>query len=522
MGRIIGIDMGTTNSCMAVFENGKPVVIKNAEGEMTTPSVMASSQTCERLVGEAARRQAIANIEKTIFSIKRAIGTENIHIIDGKEYSPRQIYAMVLEKLKEDTEDYLQEKVVEVVLTVPVYFDSLQCLEVKEAAKLVGLDVKRIMSEPVAAALAYYFNSGCKEKETERIMIYDLGGGNFNVAIIEIGDGVVEVLAVNGDTGLGGDDFDDRIVQWMLDEFKKVEGLNLSGDKRAVQRLKEAAEQAKKELSYATVTNIHLPFIIMTAEGSRHFDRDLTRVKFEEMTSDLIERTADCVQMAMKDAGMTNEDLDKVLLVGGSTRIPAIQDKIRQLIGKEPNKSLNLEECVAIGASIQGGKMMGNPPASDFLVLNVVPWSVAIETKGGEANRVIERNTTIPTKHSQIFSTAEDNQTAVDISIVQGESRLAKDNKPLGHFRLDGIFPAKKGVPQIEVTFDIDDDNVLAVSAKNLDTGKKVEKTFPILQQGYGGLYISEGINKMLPGKIESESSLGWHLSGVATGSICD
>ena len=502
MGKIIGIDLGTTNSCVAVFEADEPVVIKNAAGEMTTPSVVASSKTCERLVGEAARCQAVTNTEKTFFSIKQDIGTEKIHIIDGKEYSPCQMYAMVLEKMKEDAEGYLGEKVVEAVLTVPIYFNRLQCLEVREAARLAGLDVKRLVGEPVAAALAYCFNRGYGEKKTEKIMIYDLGGGNFNVSILEIGDGVVEVLTVNGDSGIGGDAFDDRIVQWMLDEFKKEEGLNLSGDKTAMQRLREAAEKAKKELSYATVTNIHLPFIIMTAEGPKHFDGDLTRGKFEEMTRDLIERTVGCVQKAMEDAGLTNSDLDRVLLAGGSTRIPAVQDKVRQFTGKEPDKSLNLEECVATGASIQGGKMMHNSSADDFLLLDVVPRSIAVETVDGEAVRVVERNTTIPIKRGQIFSTAEDNQTAVDISVVEGESRLAKDNRPLGHFRLDGILPAKKGEARIEVTFDIDHYNILTVSAKNLATGEKVEKTFPMVQQGSGGLCSSEAENRMLPVRV--------------------
>ena len=469
MSKIIGIDLGTTNSCVAVMEGGKPTVIANTEGARTTPSVVAFTKTGERLVGEPAKRQAVTNAEKTISSIKRDMGTDRGRTIDGKKYSPQQISAMILQKLKADAESYLGEKVTEAVITVPAYFNDAQRQATKDAGKIAGLDVKRIIHEPTAAALAY----GLDNEKEQKIMVYDLGGGTFDVSIIEIGDGVIEVLATNGDTHLGGDDFDNKIIQWMLDEFKKAEGVDLSGDKMAMQRLKEAAEKAKKELSSAMTTNINLPFITATAEGPKHFDMNLTRAKFDELTRDLVDKTAIPVQNAMKDAGLNYSDLGQVLLVGGSTRIPAVQDKVRALTGKEPSKSLNPDECVAIGASIQGGKLAGDAGAGDILLLDVTPLSLSIETMGGVATRLIERNTTIPTKKSQIFSTAADNQTAVDINVVQGERQFAKDNKSLGQFRLDGIAPAPRGIPQIEVTFDIDANGIVNVSAKDLGTGKE-------------------------------------------------
>ena len=469
MSKIIGIDLGTTNSCVAVMEGGKPTVIANTEGARTTPSVVAFTKTGERLVGEPAKRQAVTNAEKTISSIKRDMGTDRGRTIYGKKYSPQQISAMILQKLKADAESYLGEKVTEAVITVPAYFNDAQRQATKDAGKIAGLDVKRIINEPTAAALAY----GLDNEKEQKIMVYDLGGGTFDVSIIEIGDGVIEVLATNGDTHLGGDDFDNKIIQWMLDEFKKAEGVDLSGDKMAMQRLKEAAEKAKKELSSAMTTNINLPFITATAEGPKHFDMNLTLAKFDELTRDLVDKTAIPVQNAMKDAGLNYSDLGQVLLVGGSTRIPAVQDKVRALTGKEPSKSLNPDECVAIGASIQGGKLAGDAGAGDILLLDVTPLSLSIETMGGVATRLIERNTTIPTKKSQIFSTAADNQTAVDINVVQGERQFAKDNKSLGQFRLDGIAPAPRGIPQIEVTFDIDANGIVNVSAKDLGTGKE-------------------------------------------------
>ena len=469
MGKIIGIDLGTTNSCVAVMEGGKPVVIANAEGLRTTPSVVAFSKTGERLVGDPAKRQAVTNADKTISSIKRHMGTDYKVEIDGKKYTPQEISAMILQKLKSDAENYLGEKVTEAVITVPAYFNDAQRQATKDAGKIAGLDVKRIINEPTAAALAY----GLDNENEQKVMVYDLGGGTFDVSIIEIGDGVIEVLSTNGDTRLGGDDFDQKIMDWMIDEFKKAEGVDLSTDKMALQRLKEAAEKAKKELSSATTTNINLPFITATADGPKHFDMNLTRAKFEELVSDLVERTAIPVQNAMKDAGLNYSDISKVLLVGGSTRVPCVQEKVKQLTGKEPNKSLNPDECVAVGASIQGGKLAGDAGAGDILLLDVTPLSLSIETMGGIATRLIERNTTIPTKKSQIFSTAADNQTAVDINVLQGERQFAKDNKSLGQFRLDGIPPARRGVPQIEVTFDIDANGIVNVSAKDLGTGKE-------------------------------------------------
>ena len=470
MSKIIGIDLGTTNSCVAVMEGGKPVVVANAEGARTTPSVVAFTKTGERLVGEPAKRQAVTNAEKTISSIKRHMGTDYRATIDDKKYTPQEISAMILQKLKSDAENYLGgEKVTEAVITVPAYFNDAQRQATKDAGKIAGLDVKRIINEPTAAALAY----GLDNEGEQKIMVYDLGGGTFDVSIIEIGDGVIEVLSTSGDNKLGGDDFDNKVCDYMVSEFKKAEGVDLSTDKMAMQRLKEAAEKAKKELSSATTTNINLPFITATAEGPKHFDMNLTRAKFDELTADLVERTATPVQNALKDAGITASELGKVLLVGGSTRIPAVQDKVKQLTGKEPSKTLNPDECVAIGASIQGGKLAGDAGAGEILLLDVTPLSLSIETMGGIATRLIERNTTIPTRKSQIFSTAADNQTAVDINVVQGERQFAKDNKSLGQFRLDGIPPARRGVPQIEVTFDIDANGIVNVSAKDLGTGKE-------------------------------------------------
>ena len=469
MSKIIGIDLGTTNSCVAVMEGGKPTVIANTEGARTTPSVVAFTKNGERLVGEPAKRQAVTNAENTISSIKRDMGTDRGRTIEGKKYSPQQISAMILQKLKADAESYLGEKVTEAVITVPAYFNDAQRQATKDAGKIAGLDVKRIINEPTAAALAY----GLDNEKEQKIMVYDLGGGTFDVSIIEIGDGVIEVLSTNGDTHLGGDDFDQKIIDWMVAECKNANGVDLSTDKMAMQRLKEAAEKAKKELSSATTTNINLPFISMNANGPLHFDMNLSRAKFDELTHDLVERTAIPVQNALKDAGITAADLGKVLLVGGSTRIPAVQEKVKQLTGHEPNKSLNPDECVALGASVQGGKLAGDAGAGDILLLDVTPLSLSIETMGGVATRLIERNTTIPTKKSQIFSTAADNQSAVDINVVQGERQFARDNKSLGQFRLDGIAPAPRGIPQIEVTFDIDANGIVNVSAKDLGTGKE-------------------------------------------------
>ena len=469
MSKIIGIDLGTTNSCVAVMEGGQPTVIANKEGARTTPSVVAFTKNGDRLVGEPAKRQAVTNAENTVSSIKRDMGTDNGRTLNGKKYSPQQISAMILQKLKDDAESYLGEKVSEAVIMVPAYFNDAQRQATKDAGKIAGLDVKRIINEPTAAALAY----GLDNEKEQKIMVYDLGGGTFDVSIIEIGDGVIEVLSTNGDTRLGGDDFDERIMEWMVSEFKAKEGVDLSGDKMAMQRLKEAAEKAKKELSSATTTNINLPFITATAEGPKHFDMDLSRAKFEDLIRDLVEKTAIPVQNAMKDAGLTNADLGKVLLVGGSTRVPCVQEKVRQLTGQEPSKSLNPDECVAIGAAIQGGKLAGDAGAGDVLLLDVTPLTLSIETMGGIATPLIERNTTIPTKKSQIFSTAADNQTAVDINVLQGERKFARDNKSLGQFRLDGIPPAMRGVPQIEVTFDIDANGIVTVSAKDLGTGKE-------------------------------------------------
>ena len=469
MSKIIGIDLGTTNSCVAVMEGGKPTVIANAEGSRTTPSVVAFTKTGERLVGEPAKRQAVTNADHTVSSIKRHMGSDYRVDIDSKKYSPQEISAMILQKLKADAEGYLGEKVTEAVITCPAYFNDAQRQATKDAGKIAGLDVKRIINEPTAAALAY----GLDNEKEQKVMVYDLGGGTFDVSIIEIGDGVIEVLATSGNNRLGGDDFDQKVTDYIVGEFRKQEGIDLSGDKMAMQRIREAAEKAKKELSSATTTNINLPFITATAEGAKHLDLNLTKAKFDELTADLVEMTAEPVRKALSDAGLNASELSKVLLVGGSTRIPAVQDKVKQLTGHEPSKTLNPDECVAIGASIQGGKLNNEEGVGDILLLDVTPLTLSIETLGGVATPLIERNTTIPTQKSQIFSTAADNQTAVDINVVQGERKFAKDNKSLGQFRLDGIAPARRGVPQIEVTFDIDANGIVKVSAKDLGTGKE-------------------------------------------------
>ncbi|MGI6041774.1 MAG: molecular chaperone DnaK [Candidatus Alectryocaccobium sp.] len=497
MSKIIGIDLGTTNSCVAVMEGGKPTVIANAEGSRTTPSVVAFTKTGERLVGEPAKRQAVTNADKTISSIKREMGTDYKVNIDGKNYTPQEISAMILQKLKSDAENYLGEKVTEAVITVPAYFNDAQRQATKDAGKIAGLDVKRIINEPTAAALAY----GLDNEKEQKIMVYDLGGGTFDVSIIEIGDGVIEVLATAGNNRLGGDDFDQRIVDYMVSEFKKTEGVDLSNDRMAMQRIKEAAEKAKKELSSASTTNINLPFITATNEGPKHFDMNLTKAKFDELTHDLVEKTVEPVTKALTDAGLSASELSKVLLVGGSTRIPAVQDKVKQLTGHEPSKSLNPDECVALGASVQGGKLAGDAGAGDILLLDVTPLTLSIETMGGVATHLIERNTTIPTKKSQIFSTAADNQTAVDINVVQGERQFAKDNKSLGQFRLDGIPPARRGVPQIEVTFDIDANGIVNVSAKDLGTGKEQHITITA-----GSNMSEDDINKAVKEAAEFEA----------------
>ena len=498
MGKIIGIDLGTTNSCVAVMEGGEPTVITNADGARTTPSVVAFKKDGERLVGEQAKRQAVTNAEGTISSIKRHMGTDYKANVAGKEYTPQAISAMILQKLKADAEAYLGEKVTEAVITVPAYFNDAQRQATKDAGKIAGLDVKRIINEPTAAALAY----GLDNEGEQKIMVYDLGGGTFDVSVIEIGDGVIEVLATNGDNRLGGDDFDKKVMDYMVADFKTKTGIDLSNDKMAMERIKAEAEDAKKKLSSATQVEINIPFITANEQGPQHLNMTLTKAKFDELTRDLVERTAIPVQNALKDAGISASELSKVLLVGGSTRIPAVQDKVKQLTGHEPSKKMNPDECVALGASIQGGKLAGDAGAGDILLLDVTPLSLSIETMGGVATRLIERNTTIPTKKSQIFSTAADNQTAVDINVVQGERQFARDNKSLGQFRLDGIPPARRGVPQIEVTFDIDANGIVNVSAKDLGTGKEQHITITA-----GSNMSDEDIDKAVKEAAEFEAA---------------
>mgnify|MGYP004455371305 FL=1 len=468
MGKIIGIDLGTTNSCVAVMEGGNAVVIPNAEGARTTPSVVGFSKTGERLVGQTAKRQALANPERTISSIKRHMGSDYKVAIDNKKYTPQEISAMILQKLKTDAEAYLGQPVTEAVITVPAYFTDSQRQATKDAGQIAGLNVKRIINEPTAAALSY----GIDKEDDQRVMVYDLGGGTFDVSIIEMGDGVQQVLATAGNNRLGGDDFDQRIINWMVDEFKKTEGIDLSNDKMAVQRLKDAAEKAKIELSSTTTTNINIPFITADATGAKHLDMNLTVAKFNELTKDLVDATMGPVQQALSDSGLSASELNKILMVGGSSRIPAVQEAVRQKLGKEPFKGINPDECVALGAAYQGG-VLGGDVKDGLLLLDVTPLSLGLETMGGVCTKIIERNTTIPTKKSQIFSTAADNQSAVDIVVLQGEREFAKDNKQLGTFRLDGIAPAPRGVPQIEVTFDIDQNGIVHVTAKDLGTGKE-------------------------------------------------
>ena len=468
MGKIIGIDLGTTNSCVAVMEGGNAVVIPNAEGARTTPSVVGFSKNGERLVGQTAKRQAIANPERTISSIKRHMGSDYKVDIDGKKYTPQEISAMILQKLKTDAEAYLGQPVTEAVITVPAYFTDSQRQATKDAGQIAGLTVKRIINEPTAAALSY----GIDKEDDQRVMVYDLGGGTFDVSIIEMGDGVQQVLATAGNNRLGGDDFDQRIINWMVEEFKKTEGIDLSNDKMAVQRLKDAAEKAKIELSSTTTTNINIPFITADATGAKHLDMNLTVAKFNELTKDLVDATMGPVQQALSDSGLSPSDLNKILMVGGSSRIPAVQEAVRQKLGKEPFKGINPDECVALGAAYQGG-VLGGDVKDGLLLLDVTPLSLGLETMGGVCTKIIDRNTTIPTHKSQVFSTAADNQPSVEINVLQGEREFARDNKSLGVFHLDGIAPAPRGVPQIEVTFDIDANGIVKVSAKDLGTGKE-------------------------------------------------
>lgn len=471
MGKIIGIDLGTTNSCVSVMEGGEAVVIPNAEGARTTPSVVAFAKTGERMVGQVAKRQSITNPDRTISSVKRQMGTDFKVGIDGKNYTPQEISAMILQKLRDDAEAYLGEKVTEAVITVPAYFSDAQRQATKDAGRIAGLEVKRIINEPTAAALAY----GIDKENDQKIMVYDLGGGTFDVSIIEMGDGVQEVLATNGNTRLGGDDFDERVINYLADEFKKDSGVDLRGDKMAMQRLKEAAEKAKIDLSGMTTANVNLPFITADATGPKHLDVTITRAKFNELTADLVEKTMEPVRKAMADSGLKVTELHKVLLVGGSTRIPAVQDAVKAFCGKEPFKGINPDECVASGAAIQGGVLGGD--VKGLLLLDVTPLSLGLETLGGVCTKIIERNTTIPTKKSQVFSTAADGQTSVEINVLQGEREMSRDNKQIGMFRLDGIAPAPRGVPQVEVTFDIDANGIVHVTAKDLGTGKEQQVT---------------------------------------------
>ena len=468
MGKIIGIDLGTTNSCVAVMEGGEAVVIPNSEGARTTPSVVGVSKTGDRLIGQVAKRQAVTNFDNTVISIKRHMGSDYKAKMGGKEYTPQEISAMILQKLKADAEAYLGESVTEAVITVPAYFTDAQRQATKDAGQIAGLNVKRIINEPTAAALSY----GLDKESDQKVMVYDLGGGTFDVSIIEMGDGVTEVLATAGNNRLGGDDFDQRIIDWMVNEFKASEGIDLSNDKMAMQRLKEAAEKAKIELSSTATTSISLPFITADAAGPKHMELTLSQAKFNELTADLVEKTMGPVRQALSDSGLSSGDLNKVLMVGGSSRIPAVQEAVQKFIGQEPFKGINPDECVALGAAIQGG-VLGGDIKDGLLLLDVTPLSLGLETMGGVCTKIIERNTTIPTKKSQIFSTAADNQSAVDINVLQGEREFAKDNKQLGMFRLDGIAPAPRGIPQIEVTFDIDANGIVHVSAKDLGTGKE-------------------------------------------------
>lgn len=468
MSKTIGIDLGTTNSCVSVMEGGKETVIQNSEGSRTTPSIVAVTKNGERLVGEPAKRQAITNPENTVISVKRKMGTDERISLAGKSYTPQEISAMILQKLKGDAESYLGTRVDSAVITCPAYYDDAQRNAVKTAGKIAGLEVKRIINEPTAAALAY----GVDKDRDEKVMVYDLGGGTFDVSILEIGDGVIEVMSTAGDTHLGGDDIDRKVSDYIMSDFRNREGIDLSGDKMAMQRIREASEKAKKELSSSMTTNINLPFITASSDGPKHLDMELTRARFEELAREIIEKTEQPVRKALSDAGLSPSDIGKVLLVGGSTRIPAVQEKVRNLMGKEPSRELNPDECVAIGASIQGSKLDGDSSAKEVLLLDVTPLSLSIETLGGVSTKLIERNTTIPVQKSQIFSTAEDGQSSVDINVLQGERQFAKDNRSIGRFRLDGLPPAKRGVPQIEVTFDIDANGILNVTAKDMGTGK--------------------------------------------------